>query len=243
MLPEPLGAPSAGPPDDTSDEYPYYEETVTESDWHFEAQEALRFALENRYAGVPDVYVASNMFVYYEKGDRDKKVSPDTFVVLGAPRRRHKSYRIWEEGQPPAVVFEFTSESSKVTDRGTKKAIYEIMGVREYFLFDPLGEYIPGQLKGYRAQSGELLPMVGRELISEVLGIRLKPEDFLLRVYDAASGEPYLTPRESEQARREAEQARREAEQARREAEQARREAERRAEALEAELRRIRGAE
>ncbi|MBI3929598.1 MAG: Uma2 family endonuclease [Armatimonadetes bacterium] len=225
MLPEQKPARGLQPADvtdDTSDEYPYYEETVTESDWHFEAQEALRFALKNRYVGARDVYIASNMFVYYEEGDKDKKVSPDTFVVLGVPRRRHKSYRIWEEGQPPAVVFEFTSESSKVTDRGTKKAIYEIMGVKEYFLFDPLGEYIPGQLKGYRAEGGELLPLVGRELVSEVLGIRLKPDGFLLRVYDAGSGEAYLTPRESEQARREAE---------------------RRVEALEAELRGLRGAD
>jgi hypothetical protein len=42
--------------------------------------------LERHFADEPLVYVSGNMFVYYEKGNRRKHVSPDVFVAVGVPK-------------------------------------------------------------------------------------------------------------------------------------------------------------
>src|SRR5207245_7364310 len=52
------------------------------------------------FAGEPLVYVSGNMFVYYVRGNRNKHVAPDVFVVRGVPKDKpRKTYRIWEEGK------------------------------------------------------------------------------------------------------------------------------------------------
>ena len=48
------------------------------------------------------------------------------------------------------MVFEITSRGTRLEDLGTKRALYAMLGVREYFLYDPLGEYLQPPLQGYR---------------------------------------------------------------------------------------------
>jgi len=64
--------------------------------------------------------------------------------VAGHPRR---TYKVWEEGgRTPCVVFEITSQKTQLEDRGGKLAIYrDDLRVPEYFLFDPLEEWMPAQ--------------------------------------------------------------------------------------------------
>lgn len=225
------------------DDYPYYEDTVTESDWHRIAIRYLELSLQRHFEGVPDVYVSSNMFVYYEKGKRDKKVSPDVFICFGVTTQQRKSYKVWENnGVAPFAAFEVTSESSRVSDQGSKRARYAQMGVQEYYLFDPLGEYLAGKFRAYRREGDELLPVVsGPRFTSPGLGMAFEVEDKLLRAYDGRTGQPYATTWEIEQARHDAEQARHDAEQARHDAEQRLNEERRRVAELEEELRRLRG--
>src|SRR3712207_8954764 len=49
-----------------------------------------------------------------------------------------------------SVIFEMTSAGTKNHDQEFKKTLYEQMGVKEYWLFDPRGEWVQGQLQGYR---------------------------------------------------------------------------------------------
>jgi hypothetical protein len=80
-----------------------------------------------------------------------------------------------------------------------------MLGVQEYFLYDPLGEYLRPPLQGYRLQEGEYqrLPSGGEgELVTQVLGVELRVEAGRLRVVDLASGERLLTPAEAQTARR-----------------------------------------
>ena len=61
-------------------------------------------ALISRLRELPGVFVDFNTFVYYDRTNRNRRVSPDLYVALGvdtvAIRERH-GYLIWEVGKPP----------------------------------------------------------------------------------------------------------------------------------------------
>jgi Uma2 family endonuclease len=176
-----------------------------ETDVHIDALIYLREALKDHFRNAPQVYVAGNMLLYYEEGNPAACVAPDVFVVHGVAKRERRIYRLWEEGQPPAVVVEITSRGSRLEDLGTKRAVYAMLGVREYFLYDPLGEYLRPPLQGYLLQEGEyqrLSPGGEGELTSQVLGVELRLEAGRLRVVDPTTGERLLTPAEAQAARR-----------------------------------------
>src|SRR5262249_47085657 len=197
----------------------HYPETdgkpMGETDVHIDALIYLREALRDHFRNAPQVYVAGNMFLYYEEGNPTACVAPDIFIVQGIDKHERRTYRLWEEGQPPAVVFEITSRGSRLEDLGTKRAVYAMLGVREYFIYDPLGEYLRPPLQGYRLHEGEYqrLLLTGAEgLTSQVLGLELRVEAGRLRVSDPATGERLLTPAEALAARRAEATARRAAE-------------------------------
>lgn len=209
-----------------------------ETDVHIDALIYLREALKDYFREAPQVYVAGNMLLYYEEGNPAACTAPDVFVVLGVARQERRIYKLWEEGQPPAVVFEITSRSTRLEDLGTKRALYAMLGVSEYFLYDPLGEYLQPPLQGYRLQEGEysrMLPGHQGHLVSQILGLELRLEDGRLRLVDPATSERLLTPAEAQVARRVAEE---------RAAQEvtARRAAEERAAQAEAEVQRLRAA-
>src|SRR5215813_10588526 len=182
----------------------YYPESdgkpMGETDVHIDALIYLREALRDHFRDAPQIYVAGNMFLYYEEGNPAACVSPDVFVVQGVDKHARRTYRLWEEGQSPAVVFEITSRGTRLEDLGTKRAVYAMLGVQEYFVYDPLGEYLRPPLQGYRLHEGEYQRMpagsVG-ELNSLALRLDLRLEDGQLRVVNPATGERLLTPAEA----------------------------------------------
>ena len=203
-----------------SDVQVYYPESdgepMAETDVHIKALIYLREALRDFYRDDPQVYVASNLFLYYEEGDPLSRVAPDVFVVFGVPRRDRRIYRLWAEGKGPDVVIEISSRSTRREDLWEKRGLYEYLGVKEYFLFDPLREYLEPPLQGYRL-AGSLYHRLEPEpagqgewrLFSQQLGLELCTEGDLLRLYDPQTGEKLLTPLEAqEKARREAQRRR-----------------------------------
>jgi len=112
---------------------------------------------------------------------------------------------LWEEGRAPSFVIEVTSLHTRDEDQKDKKRLYERLGVEEYFLHDPFGEYLSPVLQGYRLVEGRyrpLSPSPDGSLISNVTGLRLRPEGQRLRLSDLATGEPLLWEEEvREQAR------------------------------------------
>jgi Uma2 family endonuclease len=184
------------------------------------------------FADEPQAFVAANMFVYYERGNRHAHVSPDVFVVLGVPKNRtpeRRRYLLWEEGKGPDLVIEFTSESTREEDIDDKMAIYQdTLRVPEYFLFDPFEEYLHPPLQGYRLVGTHyqvIEPFNGR-LPSEVLQLHLEACGELLRFYNPVTGQYLPTPPEDHEARTEAESAREAEAAARKRAETARKRAE-----------------
>ena len=121
--------------------YPYSDgKPMGESGIHVNQILLLKSLLDLHYQKKNDVYVCADMFLYYEEGNPAKNVSPDVMVILGVPKYERKSFFTWKEGKSPDVVFEITSESSFLYDTTTKLKLYQKLGVKEYFIFNPLAE-------------------------------------------------------------------------------------------------------
>lgn len=169
-------------------------EPMAETPIHAEAMVLLHQALQDFFANRPDVFVAMNAFWYWEEGQKELCVAPDVMVVPGVEPRERRSFRSWEDnGAVPAVVFEVASSGTVDDDEEDKFFLYEELGVREYFLFDPEGLYLSTPLKGYRRGEvfGRLRPVDG--MIESRLGFKLRAEGRMLRVYDAGTNLPIPT--------------------------------------------------
>jgi Uma2 family endonuclease len=143
--------------------------------------------LSDYFRNDPQVYVAGDLMLYYEEGNPKAVVVSDVFVVRGVEKRKRRIYKLWEEGKPPQVVIEVTSRSSRLDDLGSKRALYAMLGVTEYYIFDPLGEYLDPKLQGFRLHEGDpqRFACVPQEVISsEVLGLRLEVDGNQLRLVD-----------------------------------------------------------
>jgi Uma2 family endonuclease len=208
---------------------------VAESDFQLNpliyAVEALKMHFQDRQ----DVYVAGNLFIYYEEGNPQAVVAPDVFVVVGAPKHDRSSYMLWREPKAPDVVLEITSRRTRSEDQGAKRGIYAFLGVQEYWQYDPTGDYLVPPLQGSRLVGRNYQPLPATTLSdgtltlhSDVLGLDLWLEHGRLRLYDPATGQKLLTYQEVELARQQAELARQQAELARQQAELARQHAEER---------------
>jgi hypothetical protein len=178
-------------------------------------------------------------------------------VVKGIPKHDRRVYQLWKEKRSPCVVFEITSRGTRLEDLGTKRALYEMLGVQEYYLFDPLDEYLKPRLQGIRLMAGiyqPVKPSTDGDLLSRELNLVLRPADKLLRVVDPETGEPLPTLDEAvdlmkdalETARAEMHRAQVAAQRAKAEAQRAKAEAQRAATAearsaqLEVEIERLR---
>ena len=53
-------------------------------------------------------------------------------VVFDVSPAGHYSYKVWEEGQVPQVVFEMTSKGSQKQDQEQNKNLYEQLRTLEY---------------------------------------------------------------------------------------------------------------
>ena len=187
---------------------------MAETPTHRDAMMDAIQVLQRHFAHRPNVYVSGNMMMYYEEGEPRRCVSPDVFVAMGVEDKDRRTYLLWREAKGPDFVLEVTSKSTRRNDQVTKRTLYEWMGVSEYVLYDPLGEYLNPPLRGFRLVGGEYvewertrLPGGVRALHSEVLGLSLhvRARDRALRLYDPAAGKDLLTPVEAAAAREEAE--------------------------------------
>jgi Uma2 family endonuclease len=168
---------------------------MAESDRHRDEMVEAIAALEQRYHEDPEVYVSGNLLFYYEEGDPTARFSPDVFVVFGVPKGPRRTYKLWEEKRAPAFVLEVTSRETRIEDKGNKRELCLELGVSEYFLFDPYGEYLRPPLQGFRLRGSRYEPIAANaagRLSSETLGLHLGVEDERLRFTDSMTGEPLL---------------------------------------------------
>ncbi len=108
--------------------------------------------LDDYFEAEPMVYVAGNLLVFYEEGNRRKHVSPDVFVVRGVEKKKNErgNYLVWEESQ--ATGFGRRAHLEDHQKRGQEEEIGNLpgysYGVSEYFLFDPTEDYLKPRSKG-----------------------------------------------------------------------------------------------
>ena len=201
--------------DDLSIEYPSSDgEPMAENKWQYTAMTDTTSALENQFIHRPDIFVGSDMLMYYRMNDNATRVAPDVFVVFGAEGKHFRdSWIVWREGKAPDFVMEVASPSTWRRDAAEKRDIYAGMGVTEYWRFDPTGDHFTPALVGETLVDGQYSSMPletdadgilrGR---SAVLGLDICVLPGLeLRLYDPATGLWLLTHRESEEARMAAE--------------------------------------
>ncbi len=187
----------------TADGQPMAETTL-----HRKIMSDMIHGLEHRFKDVPDVWVGGNLFFYYEKGNPRSVVAPDVLLVHGVSKWDRPVYKLWEEGRVPSLVIEVTSSSTKDEDVNDKKDVYRRLGVEEYVLFDPYGDYLEPNLQGYRLQSGWYVSMSFEpdgSLLSHASGLRLRTEGERLRLIDPATGRPLPWTEEEAEAREAAE--------------------------------------
>jgi Uma2 family endonuclease len=221
-----------------------------ETDLHRQVIMDLISALQEHFRERTLIYVTGDLLLYYEEGNPRAVIVPDVFVVVGVQQGQRRTYKLWEEGVPPTCVIEVSSRSTRREDQGKKRELYAQLGVQEYYLFDPLSEYLRPPLQGYKLVAGEYVRMVPNEhgvLLCTTLGLRLHPEKNYLALYDIATGKRLLNPAEFAAAQREAEAQAQKLAAAQREAEAqaqklaaAQREAEAQAQKLAAEIERLR---
>jgi Uma2 family endonuclease len=166
---------------------------MAETQVHVRLMGRLLGILEHHFRDHDDVFVAANIFLYYAKGQPKKRRSPDVMVVKGVNKRPdRRSFKTWVERAVPSCIIELTSRKTAKEDLRQKKPLYQKLGVREYFLFDPLGEYLPRPLMGFRLVKGQYQPIKARpdgSIRSRELGLLLRPEGTNLALYDLKTGE------------------------------------------------------
>ncbi|NEP04615.1 MAG: Uma2 family endonuclease [Okeania sp. SIO2G4] len=142
--------------------------------------------------------VLSDQFLFYSQKFPSLRVAPNVMVIFDVKLGGRDNYKIWQEGQTPVVIFEMTYPGTKGVDQDFKKGLYEQLGVKEYWLFDPRGEWIKDKLQGYRLR-GKNYELItdGR---SEPLKLRLEVEDKLIGFYREDTGEKLLIPDELREA-------------------------------------------
>ncbi len=239
----PFIRPSYGYP--TSDGKP-----MAETDQHRKLMVDLIETLDTFFRDDPNVYVSGNLILCYVPGNRRRHLSPDVFFVRGVPKGNRFNYLTWIEGKGPDLVIELTSSSTRHDDTNRKFELYrDTLQVPEYFLFDPLGDYLVPPLQGYRLHEGQYLPIepLNGRLPSVALGLHLEGVEDVLRLWDPATetrlsttGERAAEAEAARLAAAESETARLAEQRRRRTAEQRRRRAEDRARQAEDEVVRLR---
>lgn len=182
-----LGPEFAGLTDDT-------EESILGSSLHQGAITTLDDGLNacGPQRGLPWFVGNQIRMVIPRLGHRSVNLSPDILVhpTLGSGSR--DSLILAADG-PPALVVEVASPSTALARDlnedapNAKPAAYAALGILEYIVFDPLGEFLPDRIRAWHLGPRGYLPW-GPELnghwASRALGISFAPHGFLLRVYD-----------------------------------------------------------
>ena len=161
-------------------------EPMAETPKHQQVMIDCMDVLRRHFREIPDVFIAGNMFLYYEEGNPRKSISPDVFMARGVSKKELRTYKTWE--QPPTLdfVLEAASLGTYTRDFNEKMEIYaKILRVKGYCIYDPYHEIDP-YFVGFRlvGEAYEEIPFVNGRLRFDVLGLELGEHEGLLRFYD-----------------------------------------------------------
>ena len=141
------------PPVGYDDEgHPESDSATVESLTHDDVRAYAVGALRVHYAERPGFFAASAMGLLFERGNPAAVMAPDLLVSFTADGGPRSSYKLWQ-APVPDLVMELLSPKTWRRDIEAKPGLYEALGVREFWLFDPLGK-LPCPVKGWRLDAG-----------------------------------------------------------------------------------------
>ena len=204
------------PPVDCDDDgYLFRDHAMAEGTKHDRTRAYLGTVMRERFRLRPEVCVASDLCLFFERGNRAALLVPDLLIAFGAKGRGDRlSYKVWDEGMVPDLCLGVLSRKTWRRDVEVKPGLYRDLGVREYWILDTLGK-LPTPIIGARLEPGgyveiEAEPSGG--YMSDVLGLELAVVDDEFRFRSPATGEVVPDYTEMKLAQREAVNAQREAE-------------------------------
>ncbi len=168
----------------------YYPETdgteMGQNSIHFWLINNLAQMLGLFFAWRTDVFVTGDIMLYYEKGEPKKFVAPDLMICFGVKNTPRRVYELWKEDVPPSIIFEIASESTWQKDVSRKLALYERIGVQEYYIYDPERNYLPNPLLAYQLKDGEyeLVETKNSRIYSPLLNLELVDDGFSLKFFN-----------------------------------------------------------
>jgi Uma2 family endonuclease len=118
------------------DSHPTPEDLMGESSLHRDLTEYLKLVLTWLFRGQPCAIYA-NLNFYQTRHSKEHPLAPDIAVIKGVPFQHLRSWKVGRTGPPPHVVFEFASDKTRNIDLEEKPLKYALMGVEEYFFYDP----------------------------------------------------------------------------------------------------------
>lgn len=197
----------------------YYPDTDGEPMGDNEPQLAVIFRLVTGfkafYAAESNVHPTGDVFWYPVRGDPTTVAAPDVMIIRGLGKQKIRSYRPWVHHGRVIFTAEVVSHRNTAADRRDKLAFYEAHGVGDHLVFDPQ----QARLTTYERRGDQLVEVADRPCTSPATGVTFSVEHGDLVAVDPTSRR-WLDP-EQEVLRAERER--------------------QRADALEAELERLRG--
>jgi hypothetical protein len=182
------------------------QEEMGETDIHTKSMAILFWGIRAHLVDHPEFRVFSDLNCYYHPIKRWAYVSPDVMVVVPDLRLSENVtfYRISEACPAPVLVVEVLSRRSfQQQDLTNKPEIYSDLGVAEYIIADPTGQFLTEKLLLKRL----LVDAVWRDEqhrdggVTSRLGFRVVIEDDgHLRVINAETGSRYARPEEAQAA-------------------------------------------
>jgi Uma2 family endonuclease len=165
---------------------------------HKRATAALLQTLQTRLRARPDANAVAGVALCCQHTRGEVWKTPDILVLKGKDARKEReSLRKVQASAEPSVVIEVTCSDTLAEDLGEKKELYGRLWIREYFLFDPLGECLQPPLLGYTLIGEEyepILPAKGEKLLSAELGLWLVAEGAMVALFDYRTGARVTTP-------------------------------------------------
>ena len=147
-----------------------------------------------------DVFLSSNMNLYYEEKNPNKWYAPDLLIAFGVPNHERSSYQIWKENVFPQVIFEIASDRTWKTDVSEKLELYGVFGAEEYYILDPEFDFLPAPMLAFHRQNGRLLsaPIADNRIFSPRLGLEIVRTKNTFRLFNPNTTEFLRTLEEAE---------------------------------------------
>ncbi len=189
------------PPKSFGDKEVFYPESdgepMGETAFHIKCLLMLFQTLETYFRKLDDIVIIGDMMFYYEEGNPYKVISPDLMVVKGVGKHLRRVFKLWEENTPE-VVFEISSRGTWREDLQKKYFLYQSLGVKEYYIFDPEYDYLPNALIAYQLKKGEFQEVKVKKgrIFSPDLGLEIVDTGEGLRLYNPETKSFLLTNEE-----------------------------------------------